>query len=113
YVTWEQRVMEGMPEFTESQELLDLPYARFAESLGLRGIRVESPEDIGAALDEAFSADRPVVIDAVVDADVPTFPPSLEPGQREKLRSALDAGDPDAAGVREQLERAGYDLEQG
>lgn len=112
YVTWEQRVMEGMPEFTESQELLDMPYARYAELLGLRGIRVDSPGDVEAAMDEAFGADRPVVIDAVVDPDVPTLPPALEPEQRDQLRSALDAGDPDAAGVREQLERAGYDLEK-
>ena len=110
YVTWEQRVMEGMPEFTESQELLDLSYARYAELVGLRGVRVESPDEVGSAVEAAFAADRPIVIDAVVDADVPTLPPSMKPDQRRRLRNALDAGDPDAAGVREQLARAGYDL---
>jgi pyruvate dehydrogenase (quinone) len=108
YVTWEQRVMEGMPEFTPSQQLRDLPYGRYAELLGLKGIRVETAEEVEQTWEEAFAADRPVVIDAVVDPDVPTFPPSLEPKQRAKLEAALSGGDPDAEGVREQLRKDGY-----
>jgi pyruvate dehydrogenase (quinone) len=100
YVTWEQRVMEGMPEYTPSQRLRDVPYASFAELLGLRGIRLEEPGEVGRAWEEAFAADRPVVIDAVVDADVPPLPPSLTREQRRKLDEALRAGDPDAPGVR-------------
>jgi pyruvate dehydrogenase (quinone) len=103
YVTWEQRVMEGFPKYETSQELPDFPFARYAELLGLGGIRVERPEEVGPAWDRALSADRPVVIDALVDPDVPTVPPEMEPEQREKLDRALEGGDPDAAGVREQL----------
>jgi pyruvate dehydrogenase (quinone) len=104
YVTWEQRVMEGEPKFERSQQLPDFEYARFAEMIGLSGRRIESPEDVDAAWDAAFNADRPFVIDAVVNADVPTFPPWLREEQEKKLSKAL-AQDPDAAGVREQLER--------
>jgi pyruvate dehydrogenase (quinone) len=104
YVTWEQRVMEGEPKFVASQALPDISYARYAEILGLRGIRVERPEDVGAAWDEAFAADRPVVIDVVVNADIPTVPPTLKPKQRKQLEQAL-ANDPDAAGVHEQMKR--------
>ena len=43
-VTWEQRAMEGDPKFEASQELPDFPYARYAELLGLRGIRVDDPD---------------------------------------------------------------------
>lgn len=111
YVTWEQRVMEGMPEFTPSQQLRDVPYAAYAEMLGLRGIRVEEPEGVAAAWEEAFAADRPVVIDALVDPDVPTLPPSLNPKQREKLARALGAGDPDSEGVRRRLRQDGYDID--
>jgi pyruvate dehydrogenase (quinone) len=103
YVTWEQRVMEGEPKYTRSQELPDVPYGRYAELLGLRGIRVERPEEVGRAWDDALAADRPTVIDAVVDADVPTLPPSLKPEQQEKLAKALAGGDEDAEGVRVQL----------
>jgi len=43
------------------------------------------------------------VIDALVDADVPTLPPKMTPEQAAMLARALAKGDPDAAGVREQL----------
>ncbi|MDP8922878.1 MAG: thiamine pyrophosphate-requiring protein [Chloroflexota bacterium] len=108
YVTWEQRVMEGAPKFEPSQNLLDVPYARYAELLGLRGIRVESPDRVGAAWDEALAADRPVVIDAVTDPTTPTIPPSLKPEQVEKLEQALSKGDPEAEAIRRQPELAPY-----
>jgi pyruvate dehydrogenase (quinone) len=104
YVTWEQRVMEGEPKFTASQDLPDISYARYAELLGLGGVRVERPEEVGAAWDEALAADRPVVIDVVVNADIPTVPPVLKPKQAKQLEQAL-SHDPDALGVREQMRR--------
>ena len=48
-VTWEQRIMMGDIRFIASQELPDFPYAHFADSIGLRGIRVEKPEDLADA----------------------------------------------------------------
>src|SRR4051812_37918410 len=113
YVTWEQRVMEGEPKFEESQTLPDFPFAKYAELLGLKGIKVDSPEAVGPAWDEALAADRPVVIEAWVNADVPTVPPTLKKEQAEKLAKALDAGDPDAEGVRVQLEGQEVEEEAG
>src|ERR671931_2547528 len=43
-VTWEQRVFEGDPKYEASQDLPDFPYAAYAKSLGLDGVRVERPE---------------------------------------------------------------------
>ncbi|TCJ00233.1 thiamine pyrophosphate-requiring protein [Aeromicrobium sp. IC_218] len=74
-VTWEQRETEGDPRFDTSQSLPHFPYAGYADLLGLRGIRVDRPEDVDAAWDEALAADRPVVIEAIVDPDVPLLPP--------------------------------------
>jgi pyruvate dehydrogenase (quinone) len=74
-VSWEQREMEGEPRFVTSQQLPDVPYAGYAELLGLRGVRVTSAEQMAAAWDAALSADRPTVIDAVVDPAVPLLPP--------------------------------------
>jgi pyruvate dehydrogenase (quinone) len=105
FVTWEQRVMEGEPRYEKSQGLPDIRYADYAGLLGLDGVRIESPFDVGDAWDRALAATRPFVIDAVVDPAVPTFPPELEPEQWEKLNEALDAGDPGAAAVRVQLAR--------
>ena len=39
-VTWEQRVMAGDPKYESSQNVPDFAFARYAEMLGLRGIRV-------------------------------------------------------------------------
>jgi pyruvate dehydrogenase (quinone) len=107
YVTWEQRVMEGEPKFPASQDIPDFPYARYAELLGLRGLRVDTPDAVAGTWDEALGADRPVVVEAVVDPNVPTVPPQLKPEQEEKLRRALADGDPEAAGVLRQAQAEG------
>ncbi|MGW0505429.1 thiamine pyrophosphate-binding protein [Micromonospora sp. NPDC003241] len=44
----------------------DVPYAGWARLLGLRGIRIDRPELIGAAGAEAFGADRPCLLELVV-----------------------------------------------
>jgi pyruvate dehydrogenase (quinone) len=84
-VTWEQRETEGDPRHGTTQRLPAFPYASYAELLGLRGIRVDDPADVGSAWDAALAADRPVVLEAVVDADVPLLPPF--PAGEEKLAS--------------------------
>ncbi len=93
-VTWEQRETEGDPRYDASQTLPAFPYAAYADLLGLTGIRVDDPADVDAAWDRALAADRPVVIEAIVDPDVPLLPPF--PAGREKLasfRRALDQED--------------------
>jgi pyruvate dehydrogenase (quinone) len=98
-VTWEQRAMEGNPKFEASQDLPDFPYARYAELLGLKGIRVDRPEDVGPAWDEALSSDRPVVYEAVTDPEVPPLPPHITIEQARAMSSALLAGDPNAGQI--------------
>lgn len=107
YVSWEQRVMEGEPKYSKSQDLPDIRYADYAKMIGLDGVRVDSPDQIGPAWDQAFKASRPFVIDAVVSAAVPTLPPQLEPEQEKKIQQALEQGDPDAEDVKKML-RAYY-----
>ncbi|MEV1332352.1 thiamine pyrophosphate-binding protein [Micromonospora costi] len=79
----------------------DVPYAGWARLLGLHGVRVDRPELVGAAWDEALAADRPCVVEAVVDASVPLAPP--EPAFAD-LRGVLADGDA-ARRVREQVDR--------
>jgi len=92
-VTWEQRVMNGDPKLKASQDLPDFPYAGYAESLGLLGIRVDRPDQIGAAWDRAFRADRPAVVEAVTDPEVPPLPPHITFKQAKGLSSTLLKGD--------------------
>ena len=44
-------------------------FARIAEDIGAIGIRVEKAADLGPALQKAYKADRPVVIDVVTDIE--------------------------------------------
>jgi len=88
-VTWEQRAMEGDARFDVSQSVPDFPYARYAELIGLRGIRVEDPEQAGPAWEEALAADRPCVIEAIVDPEVPPLPPHITLEQARAFMSAL------------------------
>jgi pyruvate dehydrogenase (quinone) len=92
-VTWEQRAMQGDPMYPGTQQIPDFPYARFAELIGLRGVRVDEPDRVGDAWDEALSADRPVVLEAVVDPDVPPLPPHITFEQAKHFAQA-SVGDP-------------------
>ncbi|HEX5585472.1 thiamine pyrophosphate-requiring protein [Gaiella sp.] len=98
-VTWEQRVLEGDPKYEASQILPDVPYARYAELLGLKGIRVDDPDHVGAAWDEALAADRPCVLEAITDPEVPPLPPHITLQQAKGFMSAIAHGDPDRGRV--------------
>jgi pyruvate dehydrogenase (quinone) len=95
-VTWEQRVLEGDPKLEASQVLPDFPYARYAELLGLGAVRVDSPEQVGPAWDAAMAADRPFVIEAITDPEVPPLPPQIRFDQAKGFAAAIAKGDPAA-----------------
>ncbi len=97
-VTWEERAA-GDPKFEDSQNLPPFPYAGYARMLGLHGIRVDQPEHIAAAWDEALAADRPVVLEMVTDPNVPPLPPHVSAKQARSYARALLSGDPQAVEV--------------
>jgi pyruvate dehydrogenase (quinone) len=94
-VTWEQRAMAGDPRFVGSQDIPDVPYAQFAELLGLKGIRCAEPERMGQCWQEALAADRPVVLEVQVSADVPPVPPHISWELAKKSAAAVLKGDPE------------------
>jgi pyruvate dehydrogenase (quinone) len=98
-VTWEMRAMGGAPKFAESQSLPDVDYAAFARSLGLQGVNVEKPDEVGPAWEAALAADRPSVLDIRCDPDVPPIPPHATFEQVKATASALLHGDEDSAGI--------------
>jgi pyruvate dehydrogenase (quinone) len=102
YVTWEQRAMDGEPRFAPSQALPDVPYADYARLLGLEGVRIESESEIAGALEAAFAANGPVVLDVVVDPNTPPLPPTPEKQVLDNLAKAL-AAEPDAATLNETI----------
>jgi pyruvate dehydrogenase (quinone) len=95
-VSWEERVMEGDPKFPASQDVPDFPYAQYAEMIGLRGLRVDKPEEIGAAWDRALASEVPTVVELVTDPNIPPLPPHVSGKQMKAFASALWHRDPDA-----------------
>ncbi len=92
-VTWEQRVMAGDPKYECSQDVPKFEFARYAEMLGLTGIRADKTEQIGPAWEQALSARRPVVFEAITDPEVPTLPPHISFEQAKKFMESMAKGD--------------------
>jgi pyruvate dehydrogenase (quinone) len=104
-VTWELRVMTGAPKFEASQDIPDFPYAQYAESLGLKGVRVDRPGDLGPAWEEVLGTACPCVMEVITDPDVPPLPPHITLEDAAKFTSTLIKGDPNESGIIRQSAR--------
>src|ERR1051326_8652752 len=93
-VTWEERVMAGDPRYPCSQTVPQFEFARYAQMLGLIVIRVDKPEQIADAWDQALSATRPVILEVITDPEVPTLPPHITFDEAKKFMESMLAGDP-------------------
>ena len=93
-VTWEQRVMNGNPKSEITQELPDVPFHEFARLIGLDGIYVDDPEQIGAAWDHALAARRPCVLNVKTDPEVPPLPPHITFREAKAFMTSAVQGDP-------------------
>ncbi len=93
-VTWEMRAQAGDPKFEASQDVPDFRYSKYAEQLGFKGIFVDRPDQLAQAWTDAFAADRPVVLEAFTDPDVPPLPPHITLKQAQAFASTLIKGDP-------------------
>ena len=95
-VTWEQRVMMGNPRFDASQDIPDVRYSKFAELIGLKGIFVDNPDDLGSAWEAALGADRPVVLEVKTDPEIAPLPPHVSLKEARQFMFAMtkdeDAG---------------------
>ncbi len=101
-VTWEQRVLAGDAEYPITQDVPDFHFAEYARQLGLGGTRVETPNRIADAWDEALSADRPFVVEFVTDPNVPPLPPHITIQQARHFWKSMLKGDPHMVGVFKQ-----------
>ena len=62
---------------TFGTELNNPNFAAMAEAVGIRGIRVEHPDQVDDGIAAAFAHDGPVLIDAVVNRTELAMPPSI------------------------------------
>ncbi|RSN62542.1 thiamine pyrophosphate-requiring protein [Amycolatopsis sp. WAC 04182] len=95
-VTWELRAMGGSPKFEPSQTLPEVSYSDFALEIGLGGIAVDDPAQLGEAWDVALSAKVPTVLDVRCDPEVPPIPPHATFEQVKAMTEAVLKGEPDA-----------------
>jgi len=102
-VSWELRALGASPKVAETQDLPDIDYAAQAELLGLKGLTVRGPQDVGRVWDQALAADRPVVIDVKADPNVIALPPHASFEQTKNLFLALARGDADRGAIINQL----------
>ena len=106
-VTWEQRVMEGDPKFEATQRIPDVPYHRFAELIGLKGIFCNDPDMVSEAWREALASDRPVLLEFKTDPEVPPLPSHITLEQAKSFMGTIAKGDPSEgsmlAGVARQV----------
>jgi pyruvate dehydrogenase (quinone) len=109
-VTWEQRVMSGIPKFPASQDLPDFPYAQHARMLELEGIEVAKADQIVPALERGLAAKRPCVLEFHTDPETPPLPPHISYEQAKNYLSALLRGDPNR---RHMLQQSMKDLWSG
>jgi pyruvate dehydrogenase (quinone) len=106
-VTWEQRAMAGDPRYEVSQTLPAFPFAGYAESLGLKAVRVDSPDRVRPAWEEALAHPEPVVYEAVTDPNMPPLPPQLRFETLRNMTRAFIKGDPAARDIMRHAIRAG------
>lgn len=86
-IAWEQMMFLGNPQF--GCELQPIDFAKAAEAMGGRGFTIREFGELDTVLDQAFTTDGPVVIEAVVDASEPMLPPKMPPDYARNFRRAL------------------------
>lgn len=100
-IKWEQMLFMGNPEF--GCELAPIDFAKVAEAMGVRGMRIDDPDQVRGVLGEAFAHDGPVLIDAVVDTNEPMLPPKRREEYMKHLTQAFQTGTPGQPEIEERL----------
>ncbi len=86
----------GLPAYREGIEFPNPDFAAFARACGGHGFTAKKPTDLKAAISEAFAADGPAIVDAVVVAnEIPNLPhlnlKTLENVAIAKIKEAIYA----------------------
>jgi pyruvate dehydrogenase (quinone) len=91
-IKWEQMVFLGNPEY--GVELQPIDFVKFAEACGGVGFHCERPDEVRPAVEAAFAARRPALVEAVVDPFEPPLPARATFKQGLHLAEALARGEP-------------------
>ena len=99
FVSWETRGMLGKAPDPQSQSIPDVPYAEWAKLLGLDGTVLSERSAVASVWDQAFAADRPFIVDAKVDKDIPLVPPHVTLQQALNTARSQVSGESDALSI--------------
>jgi pyruvate dehydrogenase (quinone)/pyruvate oxidase len=91
-IKWEQMVFLGNPEY--GVELQPIDFVKFAEACGGVGFRCERPDEVRPALEAMMRAERPALVEAVVDPFEPPLPARIKPEQALHMAESLARGEP-------------------
>jgi pyruvate dehydrogenase (quinone) len=91
-IKWEQIVFLGNPQY--GVELHNPDFAKFAEICGGVGFKVEHPDQIRPALQQALIANKPAIVEVTVDPLEPPMPPKVTLKQTAHFAEALAKGQP-------------------
>jgi pyruvate dehydrogenase (quinone) len=69
----------GLPEY--GTKLANPDFAAVARAIGLVGIRVEKPDEVDAAVQQAFATPGPVLLDVLTNPDEVSVPPQVSLSQ--------------------------------
>jgi len=75
FVAMEMKVAGMVPYATD---LKNPNFAKMAEAIGIKGIRVEDPALLPGAIDEALMHAGPVLVDVVVNTSALVMPPKID-----------------------------------
>ncbi|HEX4227480.1 MAG TPA: thiamine pyrophosphate-dependent enzyme [Bryobacteraceae bacterium] len=96
-IKWEQMVFLGNPEYVCEFDPID--FAMFARACGATGFTIDNPKDAGSVIDQALTTVGPVVVECVVDPNMPPLPAKIKPSQAAHFAEALARGTPERGDI--------------
>jgi pyruvate dehydrogenase (quinone) len=102
-IKWEQLMFLGNTEYECALQPID--FVMVARGFGLAGFRASTADELATALDAAFAAPGPVLVEATVDPNVPLLPAKRMPKYADNLEKALRSGTAGADEIRANLKR--------
>jgi pyruvate dehydrogenase (quinone) len=96
-IKWEQIVFMGNPEY--QCDLAPIDFVKLAEAFGVKGLKLDRPENADGVFQEAFAHPGPVIIEATVDPFEPPMPAKINMKQAAHFAEALARGEPHGAEI--------------
>lgn len=102
-IMWEQMVFLGNPQY--GVDLWPIDFAAYARACGGIGYCVDRPQDVKPILDEAMRANKPALVECIVNPYEPPMPAEVTPEQAWHVAEAMARGEPNRNRIAETIFR--------